>query len=270
MLVQHLYKSSPEGGDLFYAWFMAMHTRIDLVMCDRRSEAEWLRIANGIQDKVLRLEMIGNCFDERSELSQVNRNAFHHPVKLSNDMYEMLALCMDFHTKTLGCFDVTVHSRSYHPRMMENLCLDREAHTISCASPDVHINLSGFIKGFALDRIKTILTQEGVEHALVNLGNSSILAMGNHPYGDGWKMSDDCVLHDQCLTVSGNDTEEREHIINPQTGELVKGRAKVSVVTKSGAVGEILSTALFAASEELREELQERLKEYIIATKFEL
>ena len=269
MPVQHLYKSSPEGGDLFYAWFMAMHTRIDLVMCGRRSEAEWLHIANGIQEEILRLELIGNCFDERSELSQVNRNAFHYPVKLSDDLYEMLALCMDFHSRTLGCFDVTVHSRSYHSRMMENLSLDRIAHTLSYASPDVYINLSGFIKGYALDRIRTMLAKESVEHALVNLGNSSILAMGNHPYGNGWKMGDDCVLHDQCLTVSGNDTEERKHIINPRTGELVKGRAKVSVVTTSGAVGEILSTALFATNEEFREELQERLKEYIISSWFE-
>lgn len=267
MPVQHLYKSSPDGGDLFYSWFSAMHTRVDLVMCGNRLEEEWLRIAHEIHDEIKRLELIGNCFDERSELSQVNQCAFRHPMKLSDDLFEMLSICLDFHSKTLGCFDITVQSKSYHARMIENLYLDRKAHTLVYTSPHVHINLSGFLKGFALDKIKAILCKEGVEHALVNLGNSSIMAMGNHPYGDGWKLDDDCVLHNQYLTVSGNETVDRKHIISPQTGQLVTGCAKVSVVTTSGAVGEILSTALFAASDELRDVLLENLEEYIIAYK---
>ena len=267
MPVQHLYKSSPDGGDLFYSWFSAMHTRVDLVMCGNRTEDEWLRIANDIHDEIKRLELIGNCFDERSELSQVNQCAFRQPMKLSDDLFEMLSICLDFHAKTLGCFDITVQSKSYHSRMIENLCLDRNAHTLVYTSPDVYINLSGFLKGFALDKIKAILLKESVEHALVNLGNSSIMALGNHPYGVGWKLDDDCVIHNQCLTVSGNETADRKHIISPHTGQLVTGCAKVSVVTTCGAVGEILTTALFAANAELRAALLENLKEYIIAFK---
>ena len=268
MPVQHIYKSSPDGGDLFYSWFSAMHTRVDLVMHGNRCEEDWLRMANEIYDEILRLELVGNCFDEKSELAQVNAHAFRRPMKLSDDLYEMLSVCMDFHAKTLGCFDITVQSRSYHPRMVEHLCLDRDAHTLSFTSPDVFINLSGFIKGFALDKIKAILLGQGVDNALVNLGNSSIMALGHHPFGDGWKLDDDVVLHNQCLTVSGNDTAERKHILSPQTGQWVTGCGKVSVVTASGAIGEILSTALFAAGDGLREKLLERLEEYIVSCKF--
>ena len=81
------------------------------------------------------------------------------------------------------------------------------------------------------------------------MGNSSVLALGNHPVGSGWKVNN-ILLHDECLTTSGNDSPERRHIVSPRNGKLVEGVQQIAVVTSNGAIGEILSTALSADGEQ--------------------
>lgn len=255
----HYCQSSPSGDSFFYGWFSAMHTRVDIAMYGYRPEDEWIRIMEHIRQEVLRLDSIGNCYDERSELAIANRIAAFRSVSISDDLYEMLSICKEFHEHTMGYFDVTVHSQDHNADMITNVCLDKNVRTLSYKHPSVFINLSGFIKGYALEKIRTILNGYDVVDALVNMGNSSILALGNHPNGEGWKMTDDCVLCNQCLTVSGNDDGQRKHIITPLTGEWVLGCGKVFVVTECAYIGEILSTALFAATEAKRPMLLGRL-----------
>lgn len=115
------------------------------------------------------------------------------------------------------------------------------------------------MKGYALESIRELLQLYGIEDALVNMGNSSILALGHHPLATGWRIGfeqgfvsnkgekQEVLLKNECLTVSGNDSLERKHIIAPYSGKLIEGKWMVAVVTESGAVGEILSTAWFAA-----------------------
>lgn len=251
MNIQHLYKPSPTGEGLFYGWFSVMHTRMDMAMYGNRHETEWMKIAKEISREVNRLESIGNCFDEKSELACVNRNAAIRPIILSDDLYEMIALCKRYHIETLGCFDVTIHSENHDAETMNHVHLSENTHTLHYGREGIKINLSGFIKGYALEKVRPILKANKVENVLVNLGNSSILAIGNHPNGEGWKV-DDYTLHNQCLTTSGNDTETHHHIISPQTGKWIKGCNKVSVVTENAYIGEIYSTALFAATDEQR------------------
>jgi len=91
---------------------------------------------------------------------------------------------------------------------------------------------------------------------LVNLGNSSILAMGNHPNGKGWKVnltenpSEEIELLNECLTTSGNKENANWPVRNPQTGEIAVAEKLISVKTKDPAHGEVLTKALFMATEE--------------------
>lgn len=156
-------------------------------------------------------------------------------------------------------FDITVHSENYTPSTISGIQLSSEAHTLFFQHSGININLSGFLKGYALESIRELLQLYGIEDALVNMGNSSILALGHHPLatGGGLALSKGSFLTKEknrkyclkieCLTVSGNDSLERKHIIAPYSGKLIEGKWMVAVVTESGAVGEILSTAWFAA-----------------------
>ncbi len=51
--------------------------------------------------------------------------------------------------------------------------------------PGVTINLSGFLKGYALEKTRKLLQHYEVKDALINMGNSSVLLFGHHPLA-GW------------------------------------------------------------------------------------
>lgn len=284
--IQHVYKSSREGDGLFYAWFLSMHTRVDIILCSRKSEEELLLTVNHIYDILCQLEKTANYYDPTSELAYVNRTAATSPVVLSEELYAMIDLCLKYNIKTLGCFDITVLSNNYDRNTIHSVQLSAEERSIFFRQPGVTLNLSGFLKGYALEKIKSILKESMIENALINMGNSSVLALGNHPMGKGWKINfgwaanastnastntatdtaatdasantdnpQSILLYNECLTTSGNESSQRKHIISPRSGEFVKGARQIAVVTVDGSIGEILSTGLFAADDEQREAL---------------
>lgn len=266
--IQHVYKQSHDGDGLLYAWFPSMHTRVDIVFYDRKSEEDLLLVVSRVYDTLCQLEETANYYAPSSELARVNRVASVTPITISRELYTMIALCLEYHEKTLGCFDVTIHSDNYNQDTIRSVVLKSDEPSLFFRQPGVTINLSGFLKGYALDKIKGILESHKIENALINMGNSSVLALGNHPNGTGWKVSfgnsmnvpgnnesPGILLQNEFLTTSGNDSKERKHIISPQSGKLVEGARQVAVVTDNGTVGEILSTSLFVANSEQRETL---------------
>ncbi len=252
--ISHLYKETASGS-LFYAWFGCMHTRADLMLCCE--EAKGLRIAGAIRDQLCALEAAGSFFRSDSELSAVNNARCGVPTVIGADLFRMLALCIGYRRRTGGYFDISVDSENYMPGLLECVRLHEENSSVTLGREGIRLDLSGFIKGYALDEVRNILETGGITDALVNLGNSSVLALGNHPRGEGWRIGIDppaggapqkeVVLKDACLTTSGNQTAGRLHIRSPYTGRYIPGAGSVSVVTRSASEGEALSTALFAA-----------------------
>ena len=112
--IQHMYKPSHEGSGLLYAWFLSMHTRVDIILYSKKTEGELLFVVNCIYDALCRLEKMANFYNPASELAYVNRTAFVSPVVLSEELYSMIDLCLEYNGKTLGCFDITVHSENYN------------------------------------------------------------------------------------------------------------------------------------------------------------
>jgi hypothetical protein len=51
----------------------------------------------------------------------------------------------------------------------------------------VQVDFGGFGKGYALERIRKLLLSHGILNAFISFGESSVLALGNHPHGTGWK-----------------------------------------------------------------------------------
>lgn len=187
--IQHVYRSSHEGDGLFYAWFLSMHTRVDIILCNRKSEEELLLTVNHIYDVLCQLEKTANYYDPTSELAYVNRMAATSPVVLSEELYAMIDLCLEYNKKTLGCFDITVLSNNYDRNTIHSVQLSAEERSVFFRQSGVTLNLSGFLKGYALEKIKSILKESMIENALINMGNSSVLALGNHPMGKGWKIN---------------------------------------------------------------------------------
>ena len=258
-LVQHISRKIDADTGMLYSWFGAMHTRIDLVMYDS-PDRDLKYVAEFIYTKVKELEKIANYFDSQSELSFVNCMAAKTPVIISRELYTIINQALYYNKLTFGYFDVTVHSENHDTELCSKIILEDDKSTVHFRHEGIKINLSGFIKGYTLDIIRNLLKEAGISNALVNMGNSSVMAVGNHPKGNGWKIksenqSEDVILIDKCFTTSGNNSPERMHIINPYSNEYMKGVRYFSAITNTASEGEALSTSLFVANDATRKEI---------------
>ncbi len=245
-------KSLPDGRHFLYAWFTAMFTRIDLLLIKNASGFDLEKIAEKIQEEVFRIETFANKFNPESELSSINRLAGVQEVRVSDEMMQILAECRSHNQKTLGYFDIT--AGSHRSVLHEKYFFDKKKSTVKFANPDVKLDLSGFIKGYALRKISIILSVVNISDALINIGNSSVFAKGNHPFGEGWKIQvpltkAECVLHNECLTTSGNYQDTKWPVILPDSGMKGTKSLATSVITSDGAEGEAVAKAVYLASE---------------------
>lgn len=239
-----------DGSSLSYAWFEAMHTRIDVMLWEKTvSISDLHSICESIAEDTVRIERMASCFLPESEVSAVNSSPVGSPVRLTDEMFTILERCIGYNGFTGGLFDIAVSAELPGLPLAEKISLDNDSMSAIRLHEKTRLNLSGFLKGYALDRAVDTVRRAGVSNALISFGNSSIYATGNHPGGNGWPVAtsegDDYILFDQCLTTSGNSSEDRRHIINPLTGRFVEGRSMVSVITSTAEEGEVMSTKAF-------------------------
>ena len=229
-----------------------MGTQFDILMVGADSVL-LSRVWEAIETEVKRLDKLLSRFDEASEVSRVNREAAHYPVAVSEELWQILQDCKRYHALTDGLFDITLQGFS-------QVLLSEKDRSVFFFSESLHVDLGGIGKGYALTRIRELLEKNGVEKALVNFGNSSVLAVGSHPLGDYWPVGvdnpftkehmADLKLRDTSLSVSGNMPSHPRHIVNPLTGKFVEAKKMVSVVAKDPVVAEVLTTAFMVADEE--------------------
>ena len=205
-----------------------MGTQFDILMVGsdpRLLGTVWEKVESEVQ----RLDKMLNRFDPESEVSFVNREAGHYPVTVGEELWNILLNCKRYNELTEGYFDITLQG-------------------------------FGYGKGYALAKIRELLEENGIGKALVNFGNSSVLAVGTHPCGEYWPVGldnpftkeriADLKLSDSSLSISGNMPSHPRHIVNPHTGTFVEDKKMVSVVAKDPVVAEILTTAFMICGDE--------------------
>ena len=252
-----------------YARFYAMHTRMEIVL-PQLEEQMAQSVVRDVEQRVSELERLMNRFDNASPLAMVNAVAATQAVEIDEELFMALELCEVFRRGTGGYFDVAAAEQL---RSGAAYLLDGKSHTIRLASADVKIDLGGFAKGFALEQVSKMLRESGVESGVVNFGNSSIAALGHHPYGKWWPIgvanrkcagavAGEFRLCDSALSVSGRAESGEYHILNPHTGLRVAGEELVAVEGRSALVAEVLSTALYAAPHNQRTEIMRQYEGY--------
>jgi len=238
---------------IFYAWFEAMHTRIDIAISAPILRNDLVAIGSEIEEIVQKYERIANRFDPNSEISLVNKNASVKAIRISPELYDLLADCALHNTNTLGYFDVSVYSTIAAENGSKNYILDANNQTVTFSQTGVLLDLSGFLKGYVLNKLMGFIETKNIDDILINVGNSSIYAKGNHPFGEGWKIKipdtqKECVLNNECLTTSGNTDKSQWKIVNPLTSKTAGTKKPISVLSKFPDEGEVLSKVAYLAS----------------------
>lgn len=228
-----------------------MGTRFDILLIHSDTECLnelWTHIVNELE----RLDKILNRFDPHSEVSGINKRSSQSYIQISEELEAVFQLCQYYYENTFHLFDITLKDFS-KVQMHDN-------QRISFMSPDISLNFGGFAKGYALKKIKRFIEQKNVNHAFVNFGNSSILGMGHHPYGDSWKVSflnpynqsllNEFNLENTALSTSGNTIQYTRHIMNPITGIFNEQRKASSIISTDPLEAEVLSTIWMIANKE--------------------
>jgi Membrane-associated lipoprotein involved in thiamine biosynthesis len=134
---------------------------------------------------------------------------------------------------------------------------DDDTYSISSDIDNITFDLGGYLKGVAVDGIIDILNSHNISNGFIDFGHSSVRAIGKCFDNSDWmlacKIDDEIkniIVNDCSISTSGNETFERQHIINPKDGEYVKGVKIISVKSDTASHGEILSTVLCCLPEE--------------------
>ena len=264
----------------------AMACRFEITLADE--DAAFVPAARTALDEIDRLEEELSVFREASTISEVNRHAACQPVVVPRHVTDLLATCQRLHQETGGAFDITTMPLSRcggflrrEARLPDSEAIEtaramvgfgavnisRDEGSVSFGKPGIELNLGAIGKGYALDRASVGLRREGVEHALLSAGRSSLLAVGGR--GDGWRI--DLVsplvaghaiaglwLLNAALGTSGAgeqfviaDGRRYGHVIDPRTGWPANGVVTASVVASDAARADALSTAFLVGGIDL-------------------
>jgi thiamine biosynthesis lipoprotein len=226
--------------------------------------------AEGALEEAGRIDQMLSNYRPESELSRINEQAADQPVKISQELFDLLTACVEYSRASQGAFDITVaplmkvwgfykdSGRLPHRAEVRvvlgqigyrNIELDPASHTVRFARHGVSLDPGGVGKGYAVDKMVGVLKKNGIACALVSGGGSSIYGMGAPPDNPkGWyvrirdpkdekKTAAEVYLRDESISTSGNyekffwaEGKLYSHIMDPRTGFPAEGMLSVSVI----------------------------------------
>ena len=253
------------------------------ISCFAPSQKVASNAINETFNEIKRLENLFNRFDEKSELSKVNRLAGIEKISVDPDLFEIIKNSLYYSKISKGNFDITVtplvgiwssaRKKDMLPNQeiiertlkyvgYENIILDEKDLSVHFLNNLTKIDLGGIAKGYAIDKAKEILHSYGIQNALINIGGN-IFAMGNPLGKKDWEIGiqhprekDKIIarlkLKNKAISTSGDyerffvlEGRRFSHIINPSNGYPSEGIISVTIAADSAEKADILSTAVF-------------------------
>jgi thiamine biosynthesis lipoprotein len=233
-----------------------------------------------------RLDGLLSVYRPDSDVSRLNASPAGATQLVDPDVATILVDSVGFSLLTGGAFDVTVGplvdlwveaastgiipTQAALDQALESVGADkislRSDGRVALLVTGMSVNLGGVAKGWALDRMREVLVERGIESALLNFGQSSTWAIGTPPDAQGWRLlarsaADGFLgvmsLADTALSVSGTLGDFVEiggrrygHILDPRTGQPLTRRRQAIVLAPDAAIAEALSKALLVMGEE--------------------
>jgi thiamine biosynthesis lipoprotein len=183
--------------------------------------------AHAAFELVDRLERELSRFLANSDITRVNHLAAGDSTRVSPSTLECLVIARHVFELTGGAFDISIGTG------LPSLELDADEFVVRATKPGVRLDLGAIGKGYAVDLMAELLEEWELPHALVHGGFSSVLALEPPADRHGWPLtlSDPAtpasvlarlVVRQTALGASG--LRKGDHIVDPRTGDPVRGR----------------------------------------------
>ncbi|MFD2100603.1 FAD:protein FMN transferase [Flagellimonas iocasae] len=287
------------GGQLqvFQRTLKLMGSRFDLtVVAENQTQGDaYLDMAIG---EISRIERLISSWDPNSQTSKINQNAGVVPVKVDQELFNLIERAIKISKLTQGAFDISYASMDriwkFDGSVMEmpseeaikqsvakvgyqNIVLDQGNGTVFLTKEGMKIGFGAIGKGYAADRAKALLLKNGVASGIIN-ASGDLNAWGTQPDGKDWMvaivnpLNKDKVfswlpVKDQAVVTSGNyekfiilNGERYTHIIDPRTGYPSKGVRSATIFTANAELADALATSIFVMGVETGLDFVNQLK----------
>lgn len=245
---------------------MATHYEVRIGEQERTYTAQ---SAQAAFDLLQKLEGELSRFRSDSVISRLARLAPGERARLPENVYDCLEIAKNMELATNGAFSLSASALKTQPALPQWSLLPRES-SIVCEAGRLEFDLGAIGKGFALDRMATLLREWNCEVFLLVAGGSSILA-GAPPNRvdnrslEGWScgLGDDdaprrLLLRNASLSGSGL-AVKGQHILDPRTGLPTERQRRAWALADSAAESDALSTACMVLTDnEIRQVLERR------------
>lgn len=265
---------------LFKRSCQLMGNRFELtVVADNESWAEEM-INEGVRE-IQRIEELLTTFSDDSETSLVNRNAGIAPVTVCPETFRIIQRSICISDLTQGAFDISYgsvdkHLWNFDESMTElpdaetaremvrlinykNIVLAEKNYTVFLREKGMRIGFGGIGKGYAAERAKFVMQQNGVRSGIVN-ASGDLTTWGLQPDGKEWTIAISDPNNSQLafsymnisnmsVATSGNyekyiliGDKKYSHTINPKTGLPVTGIKSVTIITPNAEIADAIAT----------------------------
>jgi FAD:protein FMN transferase len=235
--------------------------------------------AKAAYSRVAELEDIASDYRSTSELMRLCGKAGQGPVKVSEELFTLLAHAQEVSRRSDGAFDVTVgpnvqlwRAARKSKQLPSSQALDEARQrvgwqrvklnardrTVELTTPGMCLDLGGIAKGYAGDEAIRVLRKHGVRSALFEAGGDIVVSAAPpgkkgwavEVVGEGSAAKRVVKLANRGISTSG-DTEQfveihgvrYSHVVDPRTGLGLTLRYAATVVARDGITSDSLSTA---------------------------
>jgi thiamine biosynthesis lipoprotein len=261
------------------------------------NEAEARQALNKAEAAFMAVERLTSRFAKtdggeipQGSLSFLNSHSGEFTV-VDAELWDLLKFSLQWSLKTEGAFDISLGrvselwdfpggGRVPTPEEIaealslcgyEKIILDEKSRAVKIPQ-GMRLDMGAVAKGYGVDVMARVLTEEGIEHGIINAGGN-VFTLNRKPSGELYTVGivNPLRLNEVWRTVKtaneavvtsgsyqrffyGADGILYHHILNPASGYPAEDCFSVSVIAKSSAEADILSTALFVMGKEKGEE----------------
>jgi len=250
--------------------------------------------------EVTRIENLISDWRPETQISQVNRYAGIHPVKVDKEVLELTQRALQLSVLTNGAFDISFASmdriwksdgsmlampsaedikKSVAKVGYRNIIIDTLNSTIFLKLEGMKIGFGALGEGYAADKCREMMLKKGIIAGIIN-GSGDMNTWGKQPDGKDWtvgltnpqnkkKLLAVIPLHEGAVVTSGSyekfvmfNGKRYAHIIDPLTGYPATGLSSVTVFGPSAEKANGFSTSMMVLGKDAALKFIQQFPEY--------
>lgn len=232
-------------------------------------------------EEIKRIEKLLTTYSETSQTNLINNNAGIAAIKVEPEVFQLIKRSLKISAVTDGAFDITYGSvdkslwnfdknmsslpdentarKSVRLINYKNIILNENNCTIMLKEKGMRIGFGGIGKGYAAEKAKAVLQQNGVASGIVNAAGD-LTAWGLQANGKQWTIGianpnnanlpfASLAISNMAVATSGNyekfvmiNGQKYSHTINPLTGLPIRGIKSVTIISPNAEVADAMAT----------------------------